>query len=482
MIGLPYLETVAASTGRIVAMVSPGETQTHGNFAWARTLKHEMIHVFNLQQTGYNIPHWFTEGLAVYSREDSAALSLDAVAAAAGGGRDLDESGNGERRFRPGDGAATSASWPIARASCMSSTCSRWAAAMRPGRWWRPTRRIPRRTRPSARCSAFRRRNSSAATRPFSASRSTPRPCWRRRRANDCASLASLKLKAEKYDEAAELYAQGERLDPANPQWTAGRAGLSGGGSEAESRPALARFAQIEPDDLPSRKKLAELALERREPAVARRWATEALEIQVEDAEAHRLLAAALVELNELDGAIEEFEAAIETQSGPSSAALCPGRRPASGPAAGQGEKSPGRIAPPRPQIPRGRHPAGKPGEEALEWRRGTSNMTDTPPAKQVSLSDFQLLIRRMYHEKDVARGVEGTFMWLMEEVGELATALRNGSHEERVGEFADVLAWLTTIANVVGVDLTQAVLQKYGAGCPGCGRFVCTCPDAGKP
>ena len=56
-----------------------------------------------------------------------------------------------------------------------------------------------------------------------------------------------------------------------------------------------------------------------------------------------------------------------------------------------------------------------------------------------------------MYHEKDVARGVEGTFMWLMEEVGELATALRNGSHEERVGEFADVLAWLTTIANVVG-------------------------------
>src|SRR5580704_7736122 len=103
-------------------------------------------------------------------------------------------------------------------------------------------------------------------------------------------------------------------------------------------------------------------------------------------------------------------------------------------------------------------------------------------PANQVSLSDFQQLIRRMYHEKDVARGVEGTFMWLMEEIGELATALRSGSHEERVGEFADVLAWLTTIANVAGVDLTQAVLQKYGAGCPGCGRFVCNCPDAGKP
>jgi NTP pyrophosphatase (non-canonical NTP hydrolase) len=110
-------------------------------------------------------------------------------------------------------------------------------------------------------------------------------------------------------------------------------------------------------------------------------------------------------------------------------------------------------------------------------------SMTEqTSPAAQVSLADFQQLIRRMYHEKDVARGVEGTFMWLMEEVGELATALRSGSHEERVGEFADVLAWLTTIANVVGVDLTEAVQQKYGAGCPGCGRFVCTCSDAEKP
>ena len=112
-----------------------------------------------------------------------------------------------------------------------------------------------------------------------------------------------------------------------------------------------------------------------------------------------------------------------------------------------------------------------------------TDTMTEsTSPANQVSLADFQQLIRRMYHEKDVARGVEGTFMWLMEEIGELATALRSGSHEERLGEFADVLAWLTTIANVVGVDLTQAVLQKYGAGCPGCGRFACSCPDAEKP
>lgn len=100
----------------------------------------------------------------------------------------------------------------------------------------------------------------------------------------------------------------------------------------------------------------------------------------------------------------------------------------------------------------------------------------------EITLADLQQLIRKMYVEKDVARGIDGTFMWLIEEVGELASALREGTQEERSAEFADVLAWLVTIANVAGVDLTEAVARKYGSGCPGCGRFVCTCPDAGKP
>jgi NTP pyrophosphatase (non-canonical NTP hydrolase) len=107
-----------------------------------------------------------------------------------------------------------------------------------------------------------------------------------------------------------------------------------------------------------------------------------------------------------------------------------------------------------------------------------------SPPEarREITLSDLQQLIRRMYMEKDVARGIDGTFMWFMEEVGELAAALRNGTHEERTAEFADVLAWLATIANVAGVDLGEAIMRKYGAGCPGCGRFVCECPDAEKP
>jgi NTP pyrophosphatase (non-canonical NTP hydrolase) len=104
------------------------------------------------------------------------------------------------------------------------------------------------------------------------------------------------------------------------------------------------------------------------------------------------------------------------------------------------------------------------------------------PAGESVSLSDFQRLIRQMYHDKDVARGIDGTFMWLIEEVGELAAALREGSAEDKSEEFADVLAWLATIANVAEIDLSQAVMRKYGKGCPGCGRLVCTCPDEEKP
>ncbi len=105
--------------------------------------------------------------------------------------------------------------------------------------------------------------------------------------------------------------------------------------------------------------------------------------------------------------------------------------------------------------------------------------MSENQPARsQMTLAELQFFIRKMYGAKDSARGVEGTFMWLTEEVGELAAALREGTAEEQRKEFADVLAWLATIANVAGVDLTAALLEKYGQGCPGCGQMVCVCNE----
>ncbi|WP_417848162.1 MazG nucleotide pyrophosphohydrolase domain-containing protein [Thalassoglobus sp.] len=101
---------------------------------------------------------------------------------------------------------------------------------------------------------------------------------------------------------------------------------------------------------------------------------------------------------------------------------------------------------------------------------------------KTMSLKELQELIQKMYSTKDEQRGIDGTFMWLMEEVGELAAALREGTPEELAREFADVLAWLATIANVANIDLEQAVIEKYGNGCPGCGEMVCNCRIEEKP
>lgn len=112
-----------------------------------------------------------------------------------------------------------------------------------------------------------------------------------------------------------------------------------------------------------------------------------------------------------------------------------------------------------------------------------TSDPLSQRPDRSVNLRDFQVLIHNMYYEKDLQRGIPGTFMWLMEEIGELASALQSGNDRENLEEeFADVLAWLTTIANVAQIDLAQAIHKKYGQGCPGCNLLVCTCSIEEKP
>jgi NTP pyrophosphatase (non-canonical NTP hydrolase) len=72
--------------------------------------------------------------------------------------------------------------------------------------------------------------------------------------------------------------------------------------------------------------------------------------------------------------------------------------------------------------------------------------------------------------------------MWFMEEVGELSAALRSGARDDLALEFADVLAWLATLANSAGVELDEVVQRKYGRGCPGCGGQPCVCARAEKP
>lgn len=84
-----------------------------------------------------------------------------------------------------------------------------------------------------------------------------------------------------------------------------------------------------------------------------------------------------------------------------------------------------------------------------------------------MTIAEFQQMIRDRYHATDSARGPAGTFLWFAEEVGELAEAIArrdrgDGDDANLREEFADVLAWLATLANITDVDLTDAINHKY--------------------
>ena len=78
-----------------------------------------------------------------------------------------------------------------------------------------------------------------------------------------------------------------------------------------------------------------------------------------------------------------------------------------------------------------------------------------------MTIKEFQDFIRKQYYARDSQRGTPGTFMWFVEEVGELSSALAGDDHYDKEEEFADVLAWLCTLANINDVDL-EAAIQKY--------------------
>ncbi len=78
-----------------------------------------------------------------------------------------------------------------------------------------------------------------------------------------------------------------------------------------------------------------------------------------------------------------------------------------------------------------------------------------------MTIKEFQDFIREKYYPTDSARGTPGTFMWFVEEIGELATALAGDDQPAKAEEFADVFAWLCTLANISNVDLEEAC-KKY--------------------
>ncbi len=92
-------------------------------------------------------------------------------------------------------------------------------------------------------------------------------------------------------------------------------------------------------------------------------------------------------------------------------------------------------------------------------------------------IREFQNMMRQLYFDRDSDRGTEGTLDWLVDEVEELREALKEGDTKAIEEEFADVLAWLASLANVVNINLETAALSKYNNKCPKCGLSPCECP-----
>ena len=118
----------------------------------------------------------------------------------------------------------------------------------------------------------------------------------------------------------------------------------------------------------------------------------------------------------------------------------------------------------------------------ALAGRHNNDEVFGTPalPLRScgVDLSDFQAQMARVYGARDRDRGIPATIAWLTEEVGELARSVRKGTISEQLHELGDVLAWLASLADQLGLSLDSAA-ARYADGCPACGAVPCACPPA---
>jgi NTP pyrophosphatase (non-canonical NTP hydrolase) len=94
----------------------------------------------------------------------------------------------------------------------------------------------------------------------------------------------------------------------------------------------------------------------------------------------------------------------------------------------------------------------------------------------KLQIHEFQEMMKHLYFKRDSERGIDGTFNWLVDEVAELGEEIKGKDREATEKEFADVIAWLASLANILGIDLEKAALNKYNFKCPKCQSSPCAC------
>jgi cellulose synthase operon protein C len=395
MVGLPFVHTVGACAGKMVALASPNDMPK--KFNWARVLKHEFVHVLNLQQTDFSIPHWFTEALAVgsegpvrpqswnallaervpknqlfnldtinlgfvrpqssldwqmaycqadlYARYLTKTYGADAPAKMLAAYRDnLNTPAALKREFGVGQQDFERGYVEYVRGVAAGLTVGPAAPNASLAELERSHQQNPTDAMLSARLAAayLGRRDYAQARKLAEAALSDPRAkqaaayvlarirlvVGENRQAlalleehldrtapdeNLLNLLAGLRLKAERYEDAAELYQLGAISHPADASWIRSLAKVYlAQGNDVKLAEALAQLAPLDADDLPVRKKLAQLALAGENFPEAVRWGREALHIDVMDVEIHRMLAEAYVGEKGFGQAADEYEVAVK--------------------------------------------------------------------------------------------------------------------------------------------------------------------------
>ncbi|MEZ6110932.1 MAG: tetratricopeptide repeat protein [Pirellulaceae bacterium] len=394
MVGLPFIGTVGACAGKIVAITSPAAMPER--FNWARVMRHEFIHVINLQQTDFNIPHWFTEGLAVSHEDLPRPTEWNAILARRARAEQLFTLDNINLGFiRPGntddwtlaycqaelyvefmreqfgeDGPARllranaehfetpraieqafDVSLPefergyrafvdrlVSQISDSDAAPNRDAKTLEAAIAENPQdaealaklayQQLEQGRAPQARALALRAQavdprhplaayvlariylsiGDAKTALPLltdSLDEAQPNP-------RGLGLLAALRVKAKQWDEAARLYEIGAKKFPADDRWLKGLARVYLETADTDRLPTiLARLAELDYDSVTLRRKLTELAAAESDWPEAARWANQVLQIDVQDADCHALLARALVEQSKHEDAIKRYQRAL---------------------------------------------------------------------------------------------------------------------------------------------------------------------------
>ena len=272
MVGLPYVGTIAASTGCIVAMASPNELKGPRQVNWARVLTHELVHVVTLQQTRFNCPHWYTEGLAVLSERTRRPdkwndLLRDRVAK--GKLFNLDTINFGFARPKSGD------DWQLAY--CQAELYVEYMLVLQP---------TPR--------EEVLRKMLAAYTEGLNTSEAIQRVFGKSQADFERGYLEFLKKEAA--DGAKKSVKQLQKAVK----------------EHSDDVAAAAALAEADSDNLAIRKTLAQMALKVKDYAAAEKWAREGIEIDVMDVDLHRAVAESAAERHNYTEAVEEYETAVE--------------------------------------------------------------------------------------------------------------------------------------------------------------------------